>query len=261
VLRFAQLTFLAALGFSTLALATGSCALAASADGMFLRRSPVVLAIQNAAPAVVNIAAQRTIMVRPFIFEDPMFQQFFGQFVDPRAFRPHEEKETSLGSGFIVSSDGLVLTNRHVVQGLSTIKVQMEDGRTYSGRLVALAPKSDLALIKIKPNGALPTAILGTAEDLMIGETAIAIGNPFGLSHTVTVGVVSALHRSLSQGDYANLIQTDAAINPGNSGGPLLNILGTVIGVNTAIYAQAQGIGFAIPVDEAKELIEAYRSQ
>jgi serine protease Do len=233
-------------------------ALSASA-ALSVRRTPVVLAVEMAAPAVVNIATERTIEVQPFIFQDPFFQQFFGQFMDPRAFQPQTAKETSLGSGLIVSPDGLVLTNRHVVRRLAAIRVQLADGRTFNGSLVAASRVYDLALIRVTTSQALPTALIGRSDDLMIGETAIAIGNPFGLSHTVTVGVVSALHRTLREAGYGDLIQTDAAINPGNSGGPLLNILGQAIGINTAIYAEGQGIGFATPIDRAREFIEAYK--
>jgi len=226
--------------------------------GAAARRTPVVLAVDKAAPAVVNISTERTVEVQPFIFEDPFFQQFFGQFMDPRAFEPRKAKQTSLGSGLIVSPDGLVLTNRHVILRLAQIRVQLADGRTFDGQLVSLSKNYDLALIRVKTEQPLPAAVMGKSNTLMIGETAIAIGNPFGLSHTVTVGVVSALHRAIREAGYGDLIQTDAAINPGNSGGPLLNVVGQAIGINTAIYAQGQGIGFAIPIDRAREFIKEY---
>jgi serine protease Do len=216
------------------------------------RRTPVVIAVEKSSPAVVNIATERTIEVQSPIFADPFFRQFFGQ------FGPEEEEQRSLGSGVIVSHDGLVLTNRHVIQNLAKIRVQLADGRTFKGRLIAASGKLDLALVKIDTRQSLPVAMMGDSNDLLIGEPAIAIGNPFGLSHTVTAGVVSAVHRAIRGSIYTDMIQTDAAINPGNSGGPLLDILGQVIGINTAIYAQGEGIGFAIPVQRASQFINNY---
>jgi len=223
------------------------------------RRTPVVIAVEKTAPAVVNISTERTVEVEPFPLQDPFFRQFFGRFADPRMLQPMYQKQTSLGSGFIVSQNGLVLTNRHVLQQRAKITVQLADERTFSAKMVAASDKPDLALLKINSKQPLPVVTLGASSDLMIGESTIAIGNPFGLSHTVTVGVVSALHRQLKDTDYSDVIQTDAAINPGNSGGPLLNIDGQVIGINTAIYAEGQGIGFAIPVDAAKQFIKRYK--
>src|SRR5579885_16257 len=222
------------------------------------RRTPVVIAVQRAANAVVNLSTERTVEIQPFVFTDPLFQQFFGQFLDPRLLEPRKAKQISLGSGVIVSPEGLVLTNRHVILRLAEIRIQIVDGRTFKGRLVSVSDKDDLALIRVSAPQPLPSVALGESDDLMIGETAIAIGNPFGLAHTVTVGVVSALHRGLREPGYTDLIQTDAAINPGNSGGPLLNIVGEAIGINTAIYAQGQGIGFAIPIERARQFIKAY---
>ncbi len=155
-------------------------------DDIAARRTSVV-AVEKAAPAVVNISTERTIVVEPFIFQDPSFRQFFGQFMDPRAFEPRQAKQTSLGSGLTVSPDGLILTNRHVIERLAAIKVQLADGRTFNGRLVSFSRKYDLALIRVTTQQPLPAAVMGESNELMIGETAIAIGNPFGLSHTVTV--------------------------------------------------------------------------
>ncbi|MGH7905749.1 MAG: S1C family serine protease [Candidatus Binataceae bacterium] len=259
-----QMITAAIIAIAILAFVASHNAAAASlsqSQAMAKRRTPVVIAIQNAAPAVVNISTERTIMVQPFVFQDPFFQQFFGQFVNPHAFRPQKETQTSLGSGMIISNDGLILTNHHVIQRLAKIKVQLADGRTFDGKIAAISNVADLALLKVRTDKPLPIVTLGESKDLMIGEPAIAIGNPFGLSHTVTVGVVSALHRKMRASGYTNLIQTDAAINPGNSGGPLLDILGKVIGINSAIYAEGQGIGFAIPVDKARQFIQQYEKQ
>jgi len=259
--RFLTMLARAARGVVVCVLAVSSVGFVADplrAQTYSLRRTPIVAAVERTAPAVVNISTERTITVTPFIFEDPFFRQFFEQFADPRAFRPHQEKQTSLGSGFVVSPTGLVLTNRHVIQRLATIRVQLASGRTFPGRLVAYSGTTDLALIRVQTTQPLPCATIGRSDDLMIGETAIAIGNPFGLSHTVTVGVISALHRALHEAGYEDLIQTDAAINPGNSGGPLLNILGEVVGINTAIYAEGQGIGFAIPIDLGRKFINRF---
>ncbi|MGH7893240.1 MAG: trypsin-like peptidase domain-containing protein, partial [Candidatus Binatia bacterium] len=185
---------------------------------------------------------------------DPFFDQFFRDFFDSR---PRRSTRTSLGSGVIVDADGTILTNSHVILRGSKVHVTLVDGREFEAGLVGADADSDLAVLRIKAGEKLPAATLGTSNDLLIGETAIAIGNPFGLSHTVTTGVVSALGRSLRGEDrtYADFVQTDASINPGNSGGPLLNIRGEVIGINAAIYNKAQGIGFAIPIDRAKRVL------
>jgi serine protease Do len=172
------------------------------------------------------------------------------------------QEENSLGSGVLVEASGYVLTNEHVVLGGSKIQVTLSTGKQYSARVVGTAPESDLALLKIDAERSLPTAELGTSADLMIGEPVIAVGNPFGLSNTVTVGILSATGRTVTSGNrrYSDFLQTDAAINPGNSGGALLNILGQVIGINTAIVRDAQGIGFAIPIDRAKRVMEQLRA-
>jgi Do/DeqQ family serine protease len=167
------------------------------------------------------------------------------------------ETSSGLGSGVVLDKQGHIVTNNHVVEGASKITVNFQDGSQHPARLVGVDPDSDLAVLRIDSKN-LPTAVIGTSSDLMIGETVIAVGNPFGLSGTVTTGVVSALGRSVPSKErtFTDFIQTDASINPGNSGGPLLNIEGKVIGINTAIYAQAQGIGFAIPVDRAKKVVQ-----
>ena len=221
------------------------------------RRNMVVEAVEKASPAVVNISTEEVVEQRgsPFPYpSDPFFDEFFRDFSDPR---PRRFTRASLGSGVIVASDGTILTNEHVVLRASRIHVTLADEREFDAKLVGADADSDLAVLRVTAGKALPSVTLGSSADLMIGETVIAIGNPFGLSHTVTTGVVSALGRSLSSEErtYADFIQTDASINPGNSGGPLLDIRGQVIGINTAIYGKAQGIGFAIPVDRARRVM------
>jgi Do/DeqQ family serine protease len=221
------------------------------------RRSPVVQAVEQASPAVVNISTTQIIEqeISPSTrFRDPFFDQFFRDFFEPRRQR---YTRTSLGSGVIIREDGFVLTNMHVVLRAAHITVTLADQREFEATLVGSDADSDLAVLKLAKAGPVPAARMGTSSDLMIGETVIAIGNPFGLSHTVTTGVVSAVGRSLrSEGQaFYDLIQTDASINPGNSGGPLLNITGELIGINTAIYQAAQGIGFAIPIDRARRIV------
>jgi Do/DeqQ family serine protease len=221
-----------------------------------VRRSLVVEATEHLSPAVVNISAEQTVVQQsPFRGQpDPFFDQFFRDFFDSR---PRRSTRTSLGSGFIVNADGTILTNSHVIMRGAKVTVTLVDGREFEAKLVGADADSDLAVLRISAGEPLPTAPLGTSSDLLIGETVIAIGNPFGLSHTVTTGVVSATGRSLHGEDrtYTDYVQTDASINPGNSGGPLSNIRGEVIGVNAAIYGKAQGIGFAIPIDRAKRVL------
>ena len=221
------------------------------------RRSLVVRAVERASPAVVNISTAQVIERRGGAFaspSDPLFDEFFRDFFDPR---PRRETRTSLGSGVIVRTDGTILTNEHVILRGGRIVVTLADGREREARLVGSDADSDLAVLRLQGGGDFPTVALGRSDDLLIGETVIAIGNPFGFSHTVTTGVVSALGRSLRGGErtFTDFVQTDAAINPGNSGGPLLNINGELVGINTAIYGKAQGIGFAIPVDRARRIL------
>jgi serine protease Do len=219
-----------------------------------MRRSRVVEAVERARPAVVNISTEQVVIQRPLPV-DPFFDEFFRDFFDSR---PRRSTRRSLGSGVIVRGDGTILTNEHVILRGGRIHVTLADGGEYEAKLVGRDPDADLAVLRIDA-GRVPYIALGSSGDLMIGETVIAIGNPFGLSHTVTTGVVSATKRTLQTGGrtFTDFIQTDASINPGNSGGPLLNILGELIGINTAIYGNAQGIGFAIPVDRVRRSLDS----
>ncbi len=216
-------------------------------------------AVDRVGPAVVRIDASRTIKVRrPAMFDDPTFRQFFGD-----AFggdmSPREREEKGTGSGFIISGDGLVVTNAHVIAQADTVTVTLRDGREYKGKVLGSDPLTDVAVIRIQANN-LPTAPLGNSDKLRPGEWAIAIGNPLGLDNTVTAGIISATGRTSADvgipDKRVGFIQTDAAINPGNSGGPLLNQQGEIIGVNTAIRAQAQGLGFAIPINTAQRIAQ-----
>jgi len=213
--------------------------------------------VQNVGPAVVRINASRTVTTQiPDAFNDPFFQQFFGSRLPTQ---PQERVERGTGSGFIISNDGQILTNAHVVAGADTVEVTLKDGRSFTGRVMGTDPVTDVAVVKIEAND-LPTAVVGDSEQLQPGEWAIAIGNPLGLDNTVTVGIISGTGRSASQigvpDKRVNFIQTDAAINPGNSGGPLLNQRGEVIGMNTAIIQGAQGLGFAIPINRAQDIAQ-----
>jgi len=221
-------------------------ALAASAD-MF-QSDWVADVAQKVIPSVVNISSTKTVVIQqsPF-FSDPFFREFFGNV-------PHERVQRALGSGVIITSDGYIITNNHVVGGADKVEVRLSDERVFTARIIGTDPKSDVAIVKIDAKG-LPTIPVGDTSKLRIGTFVLAVGNPFGLGQTVTMGIISALGRSgLGITDYENFIQTDAAINPGNSGGALVNMKGELIGINTAILSQSGGnvgIGFAIPVDLA----------
>ena len=203
-------------------------------------------------PTVVNISATR---MRSPENLGPLFDHFFG---DMFKNRPQPKREAkSLGSGFIISADGFILTNEHVIKDAEEIKVQLSDGRSLAAEVVGADPRTDVAVIKVESEGPLPVAVLGNSDNIQVGQWALAIGNPFGLEGTLTVGVISATERAnLGIEDYEDFIQTDASINPGNSGGPLLNIYGEVVGINTAIVASGQGIGFAIPINLAQLISE-----
>lgn len=216
---------------------------------------------EKLSPTVVNISTTKTIKGRsgsPFGGDTP-FPRFFGQDDFSRRFfgdSPQREfKQTSLGSGFIISGDGYIFTNNHVIEKADKIKVKLSTGKEYDAEIKGKDPNTDIALIKINPDRELPVVQFGDSDKLRVGEWVFAIGNPFGLDHTVTAGIVSAKGRVIGSGPYDNFIQTDASINPGNSGGPLFNLNGDVIGINTAIVAQGQGIGFAIPINTAKSIV------
>jgi len=183
------------------------------------------------------------------------FDEFFGQFFGQMPQMPRERRMQGAGSGFILSPDGLVVTNNHVIEGAKEITVTLKDKQEYQAKVVGRDPKTDIALLKIDAKKELPAVALGNSDQLRVGEWVVAIGNPFGLSNTVTAGIVSAKGRVIGAGPYDDFIQTDASINPGNSGGPLFNMQGEVVGINTAIVPNGQGIGFAVPVNQAKALV------
>ncbi|TVQ16504.1 MAG: PDZ domain-containing protein [Leptolyngbya sp. DLM2.Bin15] len=218
----------------------------------------VSAAVRRVGPAVVRIDTERTVstgfQTDPF-FDDPFFRQFFGNNFPSQM--PREYRQQGQGSGFIVDASGIVLTNAHVVSGADSVTVILKDGRTLQGEVRGVDEPSDLAVVKIEGSD-LPVAPLGNSSDVEVGDWAIAVGNPLGLDNTVTLGIISTLNRSSAQvgipDKRLDFIQTDAAINPGNSGGPLLNQAGEVIGINTAIRADAEGIGFAIPIDAVKAI-------
>jgi serine protease Do len=217
-------------------------------------------------PVTVNISTTKIVKGRqgPLMqpFRDDPFRNFFGDEFSERFFGgrvpQQEQKLTSLGSGFIIDKEGHIITNNHVIEGADEIKVRLSDKEEYDAKIVGRDDKTDIALIKIAPDKDLPVAALGNSDDLKVGEWVMAIGNPFGLDQTVTVGVVSAKWRKLGMGAYEDFIQTDAAINQGNSGGPLFNTRGAVVGVNSAIFSTSGGnigIGFAVPINLARNIV------
>jgi serine protease Do len=214
------------------------------------RRNEVVEVVQKVSPAVVFIGTEQE-AESPFRGRRSMMEEFFGA-------PAQRQRQQGLGSGVIVDPNGTIVTNDHVIRGASAIHVVLADGRELEAEVIGSDANNDLAVLKVSSKQALPAAKLGTSSDLMIGETVVAIGSPFGLSKTVTSGVVSATGRTFKADGrtYNDFIQTDAAINPGNSGGPLLNVDGDVIGINTAIFASAQGIGFAIPADKVRRIMD-----
>jgi len=219
-------------------------------------------------PAVVNIRAVKTIKGGGPVFRqfqrDPWgekspFKEFFERFFGEDMQR--EFKQPSLGSGFIIDKEGFVVTNNHVIEDADQIKVKLKDQREFDAKIVGRDANTDIALLKIESGDNLPVVKLGDSDAIEVGQWVLAIGSPFGLEHTVTAGIVSAKGRVIGSGPYDDFIQTDASINPGNSGGPLLNLKGEVIGINTAIVASGQGIGFAIPINLAKDIIVALKNE
>jgi len=248
------LLFVSTIGWGS---STASPSDSRAATHQISRRDAIVEAVEEVGPAVVNISTE--IRVRnPYYESTDVFDWFFGR----GQRRPREYfVENSLGSGVIVDPTGYVLTNDHVIAAASRITVSFQDGRQVAAEVVGSDRASDLAVLQLAETGPWPAVAMGDSSDLMIGETVIAIGNPFGLQNTVTVGVVSAIGRTLPSGErggmpYADFLQTDAAINPGNSGGALLNVEGELIGINTMISAQGQNLGFAIPVDRARKVFD-----
>jgi serine protease Do len=221
--------------------------------------------VKEVSPSVVNISATTVVkgmdpgdrFMGPFkeFFGEDFFEKFFGD-VPQR-----ESKQRSLGSGFIIDKEGYILTNNHVVEKASAIKVRLKDGKEYEAKIIGRDAKTDIAVIKISTKNGVSVAALGDSDKLEVGEWVLAVGNPFGLEHTVTAGIVSAKGRVIGQGPYDDFIQTDASINPGNSGGPLFNLRGEVVGINTAIVSGGTGIGFAIPINIAKSLLPQLKSK
>jgi len=233
----------------------------ADTESKLIRETPVVKAVRKADPAVVNISTEKVVSIQGF---NPFGEKWIFDYFRYNNRPNRNVTRQSLGSGAIITSDGVILTNEHVILPASKINVTLSDGREFEAELIGASRRFDLALLKINADEPLPFLEPASSEDLMIGETVIAIGNPYGLSSTVTTGVLSAKNRTITFKDqdtnqlhtYFDFIQTDASINPGNSGGPLLNILGELIGINTAIFAKAEGIGFAIPISKAKRIID-----
>jgi len=248
------------MSYLALGAALATIAITMAAPTRSLRRTATVKVVESASDAVVNISTEQVVAGRsnPFFpySTDPFFDEFFRDFFDPRYAR--RQVRHSLGSGVIIDPSGHVLTNEHVILSASQVTVTLHDGRTINADLIGADVGTDLAVLRLKTNEAPPHLEMGDSDTVMVGEPAIAIGNPFGLGHTVTTGVISAVRRSIRTEDrvYHDFIQTDASINPGNSGGPLLNADGDLIGINTAIYQKAQGIGFAIPINRARNVVE-----
>jgi serine protease Do len=222
---------------------------------------------KDTGPAVVHIRVEKTVKEGEAAFRqfenqpfqgDDRYKDFFDHFFG--GTNPHEFKQNGLGTGFIIDKEGFIVTNNHVVADSDKIKVVLKDKREFNAKVVGRDPQTDLALIKIDAKEDLPVVRLGSSSKLQVGEWVAAIGSPFGLEQTVTAGIVSAKGRVIGSGPYDDFIQTDASINPGNSGGPLINMKGEVVGINTAIIAGGQGIGFAIPIDLAKNVVEQLKT-
>ena len=236
-----------------------STAAAAASSSLVIPTNFVASVVQEVGPAVVRINASREVNGGGDFSEfanDPVFRRFFGSQIPARG---EKQVQRGTGSGFIISNDGKIITNAHVVEGADKVTVTLKDGRTIDGKVLGSDPLTDVAVVQVETSN-LPTVKLGNSDSLQVGEWAIAIGNPLGLDNTVTTGIISAKERNSSQigasDKRVDFLQTDAAINPGNSGGPLLNDRGEVIGVNTAIIQNAQGLGFAIPIKTAQKIAE-----
>ncbi len=258
--RFKLFSIFLEMAWIFLAVALGELIFSSCRSAPSERENAVVKVFRAVSPAVVSIRAVPVPRAyrNPFYRfpANPFIKDFFRDFGIETG--REEYPEASLGSGVIIDSRGHILTNEHVVMNTVAVLVQLEDGTEYEAEVIGSDVRSDLAVLRIEARSALPCLEMGHSEDLMIGETVIAIGNPFGLGHTLTTGVISSLHRTLRLDDrvYQDLIQADACINPGNSGGPLLNIKGELVGITTAIYQKAQGIGFAIPIDRARRIVD-----
>ena len=255
--RRGRLRLLMELRVALIALALGVSAAPALASDPFLRQNTTVAVVKEIGPSVVNITTERVVASRnPFPHGgNPFFDSFFRDFFEPRL----PETVQSLGSGVLIDAEHHILTNEHVVGRASRIRVSLADGTEFDATLIGADPNNDIAVLKVDTDKRLPWLEPGRSNDLMVGESVIAIGNPFGLSNTVTTGVISALNRSVRTEDfvYHGFLQTDASINPGNSGGPLVNAEGELIAINTAVYGGgSQGIGFAIPIDTAKRVVD-----
>jgi serine protease Do len=224
------------------------------------RHSRIAVLARKAAPGVVNVHTSKTVVREPSpFFGFPGFPGLFGG--RGQSAPPQEYRVPSMGSGFVISADGYIVTNHHVIAGVDEIRVHFSDGVEREGTVVGLDAKTDLALIRVEGATDLHALPLGDSDAVWPGDFVVAIGNPFGLDHTVTFGIVSATGRELGQSPYDDYIQTDAAINPGNSGGPLLDLSGAVVGINTAINPQANTIGFAVPINLAKEILPALKAE
>ncbi len=243
------------------------CAEAKTGDVVMVPESFSSLA-EMVSPAVVNVRTEKTVQgggrvyrhfnQNPFGNDDrfnDFFEKFFGE-------QPQKDlKERSLGSGFIIDKDGFIVTNNHVIENADKIKVKLKDGKEYNAEIIGRDPSTDLALIKVPSGNNLPVIAFGDSNSLKVGQWVVAIGSPFGLEQTITAGILSAKGRVIGSGPYDNFLQTDASINPGNSGGPLIDMQGQVVGINTAIVASGQGIGFAIPINLARGIVEQLKNK
>lgn len=268
VARALPLTLLTALAPLALPapLAAAPAAVPAS-TGQLSRQSFVAAAVRRAGPAVVTIDTERTVLVpgrssaQGFPFMDPLLRQFFGLPPGAGLQPPAQRTERGLGSGVLVDPSGLLITNAHVVQGSTRVLVGLPDGRSAEGKVVGVDPVTDLAVVRLASPGPWPVVGLGDSDALQVGDWVIAVGNPFGLDQSVTLGIVSSLNRNAAKLGITDkrleLIQTDAAINPGNSGGPLLNADGDVVGINTLVRSgPGAGLGFAIPINRVRQIAQ-----